>query len=333
MSLSSSTVFSQSTASATPKVIFSTYLGGSGFDVGFAVATDANGNVYVTGLTTSVAFPGTDSGLTGPDDAFVSKFSPTGQLLYTTRIGGSGFTESFGIAVDQAGNVYLTGQTSSTDFPIVNGFQASYGGGFSDAFVAKLDPSGNLVYSSFLGGFSPANEFGHAIAADNNGNVYIAGTTDALDFPVRNAFQSAYGGGFSDAFVAKINTNVSGHDSLIYATYLGSFGSDSGNAITVDGNGNAFVAGVAQCCFPTTPDAVQTFVASGSFHAYTTKLGPNGQLLYSTLIGGGNFDAGSGIAVDQKGGHLLGWSDAIHGLSNHRASLSTPEAWPAEWLY
>lgn len=129
--------------------------------------------------------------------------------------------------------------------------------------MAKFDSSGALIYSTFLGGSSPANEFGHAIAVDQFGNAYIAGTTSAQNFPVRNAFQSAYGGGFSDAFAAKINTNVSGNAGLIYSTYLGSFGFDSGNAIAVDASGNAVIAGGAACCFPTTPDAVQTFIAMG----------------------------------------------------------------------
>ena len=295
-----SIVFSQSTPPAS-KFIFSTYLGGSGFDEGFSVATDGGGNVYVTGLTTSPVFPGTNSGLTGLDGAFVSKFSPTGQLVYTARLGGSGFNEAFGIAVDQAGNAYITGQTNSTDFPIVNGFQTTYGGGFSDAFVAKFDPSGNLIYSSFLGGNSPANEFGQAIAVDTSGNAYIVGATSALDFPVRNAFQSVYGGGFSDAFVAKINTTIAGPAGLVYATYLGSFGFDSGNAIAVDSGGNAFVGGGAQCCFPTTPDAVQPFNRGGGSNAFTAKFSPNGQLLYSTLLGGSTQDVGDGIAVDPKG--------------------------------
>lgn len=294
-----SIALSQST-SPTSKFIFSTYLGGSGFDEGFSVATDAKGNVYVTGLTLSPAFPGTNSSLTGSEAAFVSKFSPSGELLYSTLLNGHGFTEAFAIAVDPAGNVYITGQTGSADFPIVNGFQTTYGGGFSDAFIAKFDPSGNLIYSSFLGGNSPANEFGHAIAVDTSGNAYIAGTTSALDFPVRNAFQRVYGGGFSDAFVAKINTTIAGSAGLVYSTYLGSFGFDSGNAIALDSSGNAFVGGGAQCCFPTTPDAVQPF-NRGNSNAFAAKFSPNGQLLYSTLLGGSTQDVGDGIAVDPKG--------------------------------
>jgi len=196
-------IVAQTVAPPLPRAIFSTYLGGNGFDEGFSVATDANGNVYVAGLTTSVSFPGSVAPLAGSDGIYVSKFSPTGQLLYTTRVGGSGFNEAYAIAVDPGGNAYITGETGSADFPIINGFQTNFGGGFSDAFIAKLDPSGNLVYSSFLGGNSSANEFGRGIAVDSSGNAYIVGTTSAQDFPVRNAPQGNYGGGSSDAFVAK----------------------------------------------------------------------------------------------------------------------------------
>lgn len=322
-------LWSGATASSQPaaagsKVIFSTYLGGAGVDEGLAVATDASGAVYVAGLTTSTVFPGTHSGLIGVDDAFVSKFSPAGQLLYSTRFGGGGFTEAIGIAVDGLGNVYITGQTSAADFPIVNGYQSTYGGGFSDAFLAKFDQSGALIYSTFLGGSSSSSEFGGAIAVDQSGNAYIAGTTSAQDFPLRNAFQGTYGGGFSDAFIAKINTNVAGDAGLIYSTYLGSIGSDSGNAIAVDGGGHAVIAGAAACCFPTTPDAVQTFIASSGEHAFTTKMGPTGQLLYSTLIGGRKHDVALAVAIDQN--------DLIY-VGGQTSSLdfpTTPQAFQAE---
>ncbi len=294
-------IVAQTVAPPPPRVIFSTYLGDNGFDEGFSVATDANGNVYVAGLTTSVSFPGSVAPLAGSDGIYVSKFSPTGQLLYTTRIGGSGINEAYAIAVDKGGNAYITGETGSADFPIINGFQTNFGGGFSDAFIAKLDPSGNQVYSSFLGGNSSGNEFGRGIAVDSSGNAYIVGTTSAQDFPVRNAFQGNYGGGSSDAFVAKINTNSVGAGSLLYSTYLGSFGFDSGNAIAVDGYGNAYVAGVADCCFPTTPNAIQPFLGNSNAHVFVSKLGPDGSLLYSTLLGGSSRDAGRGIAVDQLG--------------------------------
>src|SRR5262245_7202085 len=220
----------------TPRVVFSTYLGGTGFDAGFATATDSSGNVYVAGSTGSQLFPGSDIPLAGSGDFFVAKFSPTGQLLFSTLIGGGSFEDARGMAVDQSGSVYVTGETGSPDFPVVNGFQASFGGGFSDAFVVKLNPSGTIVYSSYLGG-PGGDELAGAIAVDGSGNAYIAGKTNSTDFPVENAAQPVYGGGTSDAFVAKIDTNAVGADSLIYSTFLGGISFESANAIAVDQSG------------------------------------------------------------------------------------------------
>jgi len=284
----------------TPKVIFSTYLGGTAFDEGFATATDESGNVYVVGSTGSPLFPGNSIPLSGPEDFFIAKFSPAGQLLFSTRIGGSSFDEASGIAVDQNGNVYVTGQTGSADFPVVNGFQTSFAGGFSDAFVVKVNPLGTIVYSSYLGG-SGGDEFARAIAVDGSGNAYIVGKTNSTDFPLENAAQPVYGGGPSDAFVAKINTNAMGAASLVYSTYLGGNGFESGNAIAVDQGGNAYAAGGAECCFPTTSDAFQPFIGNGFLHVFLVKLGPSGSVMYSTLIGGSKSDVAGSIAVDRSG--------------------------------
>jgi hypothetical protein len=286
-------------ASTGPKTLFSTNLGGSGFDEAFATATDAAGNVYVAGLTNSPSFPGTNTAPSGTDDFFVTKFSPTGQILYSRLIGGSSFDEAYGLAVDASGNVYVTGATGSPDFPIVNGFQTTYGGGFSDAFIVKLDPAGNIVYSSYLGG-SGGNESGNGIAVDNNGNAYIAGRTNSTDFPTHNAAQGTYGGDIADAFVAKVNTTMVGDSSLVYSTYLGGVLFDTGNAIAIDSGGDAYVTGGTSCCVPTTPDAFQTF-APGSLHVFVTKLGPAGDIRYSTLVGGSGHDVGRGIATDGSG--------------------------------
>jgi len=285
-------------ASVGPKWLFATHLGGGGFDEAFSVATDVAGNIYVAGLTSSPSFPGTSAGPSGPDDAFVTKFSPAGQLIYSLRIGGSSFDEAFGIAVDEIGNVYVTGQTGSSDFPIVNGFQTQFGGGFSDAFVVKLDPSGQLVYSSYLGG-TGGNEAAQAIAADALGNVYLAGRTDSVNFPTKNAIQANLAGG-PDGFVAKVNTTSTGPASLVYSTYLGGNDFDSANAIAVDTVGNVFVAGGTAGLFPTTADAFQSTPAS-FLNAFATKLDANGGLAYSTYLGGSGSDVARGIATDLLG--------------------------------
>jgi hypothetical protein len=297
-------------ASTLPKTVFSANVGGAGFDEGFAVATDTAGNVYVAGLTNSPSFPGTNTEPSGADDMFVSKFSPSGQLLYSLLVGGSSFDEVSGIALDASGNLYVTGLTGSPDFPIVNGFQTTFGGGFSDAFILKLDPDGNIAYSSYLGG-SGDNESGSGIAVDGNGNAYIVGRTNSSDFPTLNAFQGAYGGGIADAFIAKVNTRAAGTSSLVFATYLGGPLFDSGNAIAIDSDGNAFVTGGTGCCIPTTPDAYQTY-AQGTSAVFVTKLESDGNLLYSTLVGGSGHDLGRGIVIDGSGNvYATGETDSL----------------------
>jgi hypothetical protein len=189
------------------QLLYSTYLGGSKLDFGNGIAVDDRGNAYVTGFTGSTDFPTVNpvqpaSG--GSDDAFVTKLDRNGRhLLYSTYLGGSENEESFGIAVDDRGNAYVTGFTGSTDFPTVNAVQPASAGGGGDAFVAKLDRNGrHLLYSTYLGGIG--GEDGRGIAADNRGNAYVTGRTDSPDFPTVNAVQPAFAGGFEDAFVTKL---------------------------------------------------------------------------------------------------------------------------------
>jgi hypothetical protein len=171
------------------------------------IAVDTAGNAYVTGRTQSPDFPTvnplqpTYGG--GDSDAFVTKVNPSGSaLVYSTFLGGSNEEFGFGIAVDTAGNAYVTGATLSPDFPTVNPLQPTLGGGF-DAFVTKLNPSGTaLVYSTFLGGRDL--DRGNGIAVDSAGNAYVTGETSSPNFPTVNPLQPTFGGGFADAFVAKI---------------------------------------------------------------------------------------------------------------------------------
>jgi hypothetical protein len=197
-------------------LIYSTYLG-AGQDYGgqamSGIAVDVAGNAYVTGGTNSPDFPTTPGAfqttLNGGGDAFVVKLNPTGTaLVYGTYLGGSVGEMGAGIAVDAAGNAYVTGRTDSPDFPTTPGAFQTTAGISEDAFVAKLNPAGTaLLYSSFLGG--SINDLGYSIAVDPSGNAYITGQTDSPDLPTTpGAFQTAYGGGFQDAFVARLVTRV-----------------------------------------------------------------------------------------------------------------------------
>jgi hypothetical protein len=243
-------------------VLYSTYLGGSTFDIGTGVAVDAAGNAYVTGWATSPNFPTTPGAFQitsrGDYDVFVAKVNPAGTaLVYSTRLGSSGEEKAKAIAVDLDGNAYVTGYTDSPDFPLANAFQSVLNNQV-DAFVTKLNATGTaLIYSTYLGGsgfvwaldgdlldnslIEPDARFfsdmGTAITTDAAGNAYVTGYTDSEDFPTRNALQSTYGGPMLDAFVAKFNPT----GEPIFSTYLGSFPIDQGFGIAVDTDRNIYV--------------------------------------------------------------------------------------------
>jgi len=232
----------------------------------------------------------------------VTKLNPTGSgLVYSTYLGGSGDDNGTSIGVDAAGNAYVMGGTSSTNFPTTAGaFQRTFGGGISDAFVTKLNPAGSgLVYSTYLGG--SGSEGGFGIAVDAGGNAYVTGHTGSTNFPTTTgAFQTSFGGGGFDAFVTKLNSTGS---ALVYSTYLGSSGTDNGNGIAVDAAGNAYVTGdTTSANFPTTTGAFQTTFRGGFDDAFVTKLNSTGSaLVYSTYLGGSSTDNGTSIAVDAVG--------------------------------
>ena len=302
-------------------VLYSTLLGGSGatgvgngVDVANAVATDANGPVYLTGYTNSLDFP-TKNGVqpTCPDlqsngycnvQGFVAKLDPTqsgsASIIYSTYLGGKFPTAGQGIAVDASGNAYVTGTTNATDFATTPGsFQTTLVGG-SDAFVSVLNPGGSsFVYSTFLGYGQ-----GWGIAVDGQGNAYVTGATNAFggSFPVTaGAFQTTLGGSTTSdhAFVTKLNPSGS---ALVYSTFLGGSGTentDTGN-IAIDANGNAYIAGLTSSTdFPTTANAIQGTFGGPPYDAFVTELNASGSSqIYSTYLGGAAGDQAYGLALD-----------------------------------
>jgi len=295
-----------------PVLSYSTYLGGSGNDAGYGVAVDGAGNAYVTGNTTSTNFPtvsalqGTNhGGVFGSLDAFVSKLNAAGTaLVYNTYLGGTGDDYGFGIAVDPTGNAYVTGRTTSTNFPTTANAYQTTNHGNNDAFVSKLSATGAaLMYSSYLGGAN--DDDGYGIAADAAGDAYVTGLTTSTDFPTTaGSLQPALNGYYNNAFVAKVNTAASGPASLVYGTYLGGTGvsGDSGQAIAVDAAGDAYVTGYTTSSdFPTTAGAPQrTF--GGVYDLFVTKVNPaGGAFVYSIYLGGSSDDEAYGIAVDPSG--------------------------------
>jgi hypothetical protein len=283
-----------------PVLQYSTFLGGNGQDQGESIAVDSTGNAYVAGFTDSTNFPLVNAGpgtKGNRTDVFVTKLNAAGSaLIYSTYIGGSDSEFCHGVAVDAAGNAYVTGVTVSTDFPTVNALQSTSGGQSSDAFVAKLNAAGSaLVYSTYLGGNRP--DFANSIAVDSTGNAYVTGYTESANFPTANALQSIFGG-TADAFVTKV---TAAGTALVYSTYLGGSNQDRGQGIAVDSAGNAFVTGATISADFPTANPVQA-MSGGDSDGFVTKINAAGTaLVYSTYLGGSDVDGATAIAVDSTG--------------------------------
>ena len=292
-----------------PVLAYSTYLGGGGGDIGYGIAVDSSGNAYVTGITNSSDFPTSSgaqsSGYSSNGDVFVAKLNPTGtasgsgstaQLVYSTYLGGNGTDSGAAIAVNAGGDAFVTGSTTSSNFPTTAGvFQTTYGGA-GDAFVAQVSSTGgSLVYSSYLGGSGA--DAGLGIAVDSSNNAYVTGSTQSPDFPTVNPMQ-ATNAGSSDAFVAKVNFTGS---QLLYSTYLGGTQADVGQSIQVDSSGNAYVAG-----YTFSPDfplqGPLQGANAGTVNAFISELNSAGSALtFSTYFGGSGDDRAYGLALDTSG--------------------------------
>lgn len=319
-----------------PVVTYSTYLGGHSGDTASAIAVDASGNAYVTGLTVT-SFPSGGAGYRSADvGIFVAKLSPDGRtLVYSAVVGGGVGTESVSaIAVDTAGNAYVAGsyvmasQIEDPGFPMARPLQTYDAGcaqGEGDAIVFKLSPDGaDLLFSTYLHG-GGCEDVATGIAVDPAGNVYVAGYSrggQAVVAPNGPQFRPAGGTGFYHAFVVKIRADLSG---TVYSTVLagstfdesGGAGSDYAWAIDADADGNAYVTGRTEHIDFPTANAVQPEKA-GSCDAFATKIAPDGsRLVYSTYLGGSNegsffgCDTGTGIAADAAGNaYVTGWTNA-----------------------
>jgi hypothetical protein len=297
-------------------LIYCGYIGGSDNDYGRGIAVDGTGNAYVTGNThsTEATFPvtvGPDLTQNGGSDAFVAKVNAAGTaLLYCGYIGGSGDDYAYGIAVDGAGNAYVTGTTSSTEttFPVNMGPDLTYNGGTKDGFVAKVNAAGTaLLYCGYIGG--SGDDTGYKIALDVKGNAYVAGYTNSTEttFPVKVGPDLTQNGDY-DAFVAMVNTTGT---ALVYCGYIGGPYTDGAYGIAVDGVGNAYVTGYTfstQATFPVKvgPDLTH----NGGQDAFVAKVNTAGTaLIYCGYIGGSGNERGYGIAVDGAGNaYVTGWT-------------------------
>lgn len=283
--------------------VYVTYLGGSGEERTPKIAVDEDGNVYVTGVTSSADFPTTHNAFQrkqpGFSAPFVAKLNAGGDsLVYGTYLGAaSSLDPVVGMGVDAEGQVIIAGNTSSDTFPTTPGAFQKRRGGFNDAFVARLNRDGSaLIYATYLGG--EFDDFAASLAVDSAGSAYVAGRALSDDFPTtRRAYQQVNKGG-DVCFVTKLSA---AGDRLIYSTFLGNDFKIL-NAIAVDLSGNAYVTGGTEGPdLPTTPNAFQRTRAGGS-DAFVMKLNDAGtELLYSTYLGGIGNDSGEAIAADSLG--------------------------------
>jgi hypothetical protein len=291
-------------------LVYSTYLGGNRDDFCHKIAVDASGNAYVAGETGSNNFPTANAIQStyggGFKDAFIAKLNPAGSaFVYSTYLGGTIFDAAQAITIDSANNVYITGRSTSSDYPVVNPIQGTYSGGpGADAIVTKINAAGTaIVYSTYLGGNagnSGGFTAGFSIKVDSTGAAYLTGQTRATNFPTANAIQSTFGGGFpdGDAFVTKLNAAGT---ALVYSTYLGGSDNDIGFEIALDSAGSPYVTGVANSANFPTANALQGTL-KGTSDAFVTKFNPAGTaLVYSTYLGGTTDESGNGIAVDSAG--------------------------------
>jgi hypothetical protein len=281
-----------------PVLTYSSYVGGAGFDSGYAVALDTSGNIYMTGTTASVGFPSNGTLVSLYRDAFVTEFTASGSMVYTTILSGTGDSYGQAIAIDSAGNVYVAGYTAAPDFPATPGAWQTLQGGGIDAFIAKLAPGGSVLWATYAGG--AGNDYATGIAVGGAGNTYVSGyTSSSMNFPVTmGAAQPVYGGGPYDAFV--INLNAAGSNA-IYSTLLGGSGNDMAQSIVLYPTDSVCIAGYTESTNLPVVAALQS-TPGGEGDALIGCLNPAGTAWTTvTYLGGSGMDEAYALAIDATG--------------------------------
>src|SRR5579863_133758 len=295
-------------------VAYATFLGGIGEDSANSIAMDSSGNVYISGTTTSAASFAEAGVLIGPlggaSDFFIAKINPamsgSSSLVYLTFLGGSGDEEGGLIALDAKGDVAITGTTTSTDFPVTDSSKRTTGP--NDVTVSELDPTGaKLILSTLFGGSgAEATQNSGGIALKSSGSIFIVSDTTSTDLPVTpGAFQTTYGGGASDGFLAELmpSTTTGASPTVTYCTYLGLNATVGVSGVAVDTDGNAYLAGFTSdpgTSFPAM-NAFQSTYGGGDFDAFVIKIRPSGtgasDLSYATFLGGGDTDQALAVQI------------------------------------
>lgn len=304
-------------------VVYATYLGGREEDVGKQLVIDAVGNAYLTGYTFSADFPTLNAwqpAAGGNGDAFLAKLNPDGSaLLFSTFLGGDAPDYSMALARDSTGNIFIGGRTDSTNFPLQQPFSGQRNGGV-DAFLARFNNAGQLTAATYLGGSGA--EFGTALAVDPQGNVWFLGATSSTNFPLRDPWQAAFGGGGYDSFLVKMTPAL---DQLLYGTFLGGSLSEIGvfrmgesqtpvdlGGLAIDQAGNVYAASSTDSGDFPFVNPLKAGKPAYDADGFVAKFSPNGALTWATPLGGEAVDQVAGLALDGTGSVYLagstGWN-------------------------
>ncbi len=306
----SSDIFVTKLNSLGTSLTYSTFIGGETEDIGTGIVVDNNGNTFVTGYTGSFEYPKTPNafdtilntgGIYNTYDAFITKLNSSGSsLLYSTYLGGTNEDRASSIVIDNDGNAYIGGYTTSLDFPTTPNAYNMIFNGLVDIFITKIDSYGNsLVYSTYFG--APNWDDCSSITIDSANNIYLTGKTNSNSFPTTSQAYNTVLSGSYDAYVSKLNSYGT---NLIYSTFLGGVSSDNGIAIDVDNLGNSYITGYTnsnETTFPITPGAISMVKKNGT-DAFMSLFNSNGSaLVYSTYLGSNSGDYGNSIAVNSLG--------------------------------
>ncbi|MDP1725778.1 MAG: SBBP repeat-containing protein [Bacteroidota bacterium] len=312
---------------------WATYYGGDSWDNAFGVVTDATGNIYITGQTAST-YGTTAMGTYGTHqisygggtssygyDAFLAKFNSSGSRLWGTYFGGSGDDIGRGVCTDASGNVFITGYTTSISGiagSIVNQniYNTTYQGGLNDAFLAKFNgSSGMRIWATYYGGSGA--DFGLGISTDVSGNVLITGYTNSTSgiagsIVSQSSFQTSFGGGVNDAYVAKFNSS----GVFNWGTYYGGSNIDEGYGVCSDLLGNVYMTGYTMSPCMATSDAHQTSLAYAD--AILVKFNSSGSRLWATYYGGESEEKSYGISTDFLGNiFIAGYAYSRYNISTY----------------
>jgi hypothetical protein len=303
--------------------LWATYFGNNNNDHAYSIAIDHSGNVYLAGgtsSTTGIASGGFQSTYGGGSyDAFLVKFDASGNRLWATYYGGTGWEEAYGVSTDTAGNVFITGFTNSTAGIASGGFQNSYGGGTYDSFLVKFDAAGNRIWGTYYGGAGDEGYDGNSVCTDRSGNIYLTGWTSSTAGIASGGFQNTSGGG-KDAYLVKFNAA----GNRVWATYYGGTGDEGGitnilfgKNVATDSSGNVFLSGTTASTSGIALNGFQDTYGGGTYDCYLSKFDSAGNRLWATYYGGSGDERGWGVATDASGNaYLTGRTNSTAGIAS-----------------